>query len=62
MSVEVSYDREKVARNLARYKSGAHDIQTWKLTVIFDRRLEGTEAYLGYYEMHQVRRLLSVLS
>jgi hypothetical protein len=47
MSVEVSYDREKMARNLARYKSGAHDIQTWKLTVIFDRRLEGTEAYLG---------------
>jgi hypothetical protein len=47
VSVEVSYDREKVARNLARYESGAHDIQTCKLTVIFDRRLEGTEADLG---------------
>jgi hypothetical protein len=47
MSVEVSYDREKVARNLARYKSGAHDIQTWKFEGISDRGLEGTEAYLG---------------
>jgi len=47
VSVEGSYDREKVARNLARYKSGAHDIEAWKLTVILDRRVEGSEAYLG---------------
>ena len=47
MSVEVSYDREEVARKLARRKSGVDDIKTWKFKIISDRRLEGSKTHLG---------------
>ena len=47
MSVEVSYDREEVARKLARCESGIDDIETWEFKVISDRGLEGSKTHLG---------------
>lgn len=47
MSVEVSYDRKEVARNLAKCESGVNDIETWKFKVISDRGLEGSKTHLG---------------
>jgi hypothetical protein len=41
------YDREKVARNLAKCESGVDDIQTRKFKVIPNRGLEGPETHLG---------------
>jgi hypothetical protein len=47
MSVEVSYDREEVARNLANGESGVDDIETWEFKVILNRGLEGSKTHLG---------------
>ena len=47
MSVEVSYDREEVARELARCESWVDDIETWEFKVIPDRGLESSETHLG---------------
>jgi hypothetical protein len=47
VSVEVSYDREKVARNLAKCESGIDDIETRKFKVILNRGLEGPKTHLG---------------